>query len=281
MMRRTHFLFIAIAMITGSVVAAGDIQDLRAKVMESPSDQDSITALMEQSKSEDTLTRVHAYVAWAALGRVHGEQLHEVAIPYLIGGLRDEDQAVRKNVAIAIEGFGVHAGLAKSHLIDRIHKEPNTDVASISAKALGHLGGDDAVEALIWIVDTRKRGSVINSALSALGEIGPSAHSALGSVKNRFRSEDPSSVARAIEAYWKIGSADASNRQTVDAKLLEIYVSDGETPQYVVFSAITGIRKTDRYPTNIMCNILMQEARDPFNSSRDIALDLLDRTDCD
>lgn len=130
--------------------------------------------------------------AWEELS-----EFKKKAIPYLIEGLRDENEGVRKGAAIALGTIGDPDGFEP---LTRAITDPETEVRVLAARALGELSDPRAIPFLVNLFYDSTPG-VRNAAADALSVIGMPAFEPLIAALN-----DTKTIARlaAIRALGKI-----------------------------------------------------------------------------
>ena len=155
-----------------------------------------VVAHIEELKDEDENGRCRAAFALGLLGRAA-----EVAVPALIGALKDEDREVRRNAAEALGQIGPAAVPA---LIKALKGQDGIPRLG-AAEALGKIG-PAAVPALIEALKGQDGVSRLGAA-EALGKIGPAAEAAVPALIEALKDRDMWVRWAGAKALGQIGPA--------------------------------------------------------------------------
>jgi HEAT repeat protein len=140
------------------------------------------------------------------------------AVPALAGTLKDADPGVRQAAAQALGRIGPAARPAVSRLNDLL-ADRDGSVRIEAALALWRAAGDvRGVEALAGAVSA-KDDEVAQRAIEGLGEVGPKAKGALGTLRGALKSTSAARRVAVAEALYRVGGDSAASLPTLLAEL--------------------------------------------------------------
>jgi HEAT repeat protein len=174
-----------------------------------PDAKPAVPALIEVVKKYKEPAQLAKLQAIAALGKI-GSGAKE-AVPILIDVTKEKPptSAARLAAVTALGQIGPEAKAAVPTLIDLLGEE-ETKAGPIrleAARALGLIGsaaGEEAISALVALLDNKKLGPARIVAINALGQIGPPAKNAVAALKKA--GEDAELKTAAAKAIEKIES---------------------------------------------------------------------------
>lgn len=169
-----------------------------------PPEPPSVEKLIETLRSIDLAERQRALD-----GLIARRDLADKYAPALREQLRDKDETVRQQAAMALAGLGVGEKAVIDELLAGMgRRSPAGAYLSQPERARTPMGalvmlGSKAVPALIKAMDDEQYAGR-DLALEALGQIGPAAKEALPAIKRRLVKDDLPAFCRAVEVKWRI-----------------------------------------------------------------------------